>query len=161
MALRPESEPMDAHQWERFLIKAGIQQESANSHAKTFAENKLSQDSLSMLDKPTLKDLGVSVLGEVLTILKQGTNTNDTAATPTITRQQVSSMPSAKPPRLSLDMSQQQFRKFKIDLDIFIKLTNLDKAKHNMNMYNSADEEVQHSIINTIPTFFILTQINF
>ena len=140
---------MDAHQWERFLIKAGIQQESANSHAKTFAENKLSQD------------LGVSVLGEVLTILKQGTNTNDIAATPTITRQQVSSIPSAKPPRLSLDMSQQQFRKCKIDWDIFIKLTNLDKAKHNMNMYNSADEEVQRSIINTIPTFLILTQINF
>ena len=67
---------MDAHQWERFLIQAGIQPESAKSHAKTFAENKLSQDSLSMLDKPTRKDFGGSVLGEVLTILKQGTNTN-------------------------------------------------------------------------------------
>ena len=154
MALRTRSEPMDAHHSERFLVEAGIQPESAKIHAKTFADNKLSRDSLSMLDKPTLKDLGVSILGEALTILKQGTNTNETAATST---RQLSSVPSARPPTLSLDMSQQQFRKFKIDWDIFLKLTNLDKTKHSMNMYNSADEEVQHCIINTVPNFFDIT----
>ena len=52
----------------------------SESHAKTFAGNKLSQDSLSILDKPTLKELGLTVLGEALTILKQGTNTNDIAS---------------------------------------------------------------------------------
>ena len=156
MASRAGLEPLDATQWEHILLEAGIQSKSAKTYAKTFEINKISKDILSMLDRTTLEELGIDTLGEALTILKLGTTVPETATTTNVvnTRQQTSSLSSAKPPKLSLDMTQQQFRKFKIDWDIFVQLTNLERSKHNINMYNCSDEGVQNYIINTIPSFF-------
>ena len=151
MASRAGCNPLKAPQWEKLLISAGIQAESAKKHAKEFENNKMSQETLKMLDRTTLKELGVEILGEALAILQISKQTSETNQTTTA---KPPSVPSAKPPKLSLDMTQQQFRKFKIDWDIFTQLTNLDKSKYSINMYNSADENVQTCIINTIPTFF-------
>ena len=150
MASRAGSKPLNAAQWETLLIEAGIQAESAIKHSKQFATNKMSKETLNMLDRTTLKELGVEILGEVLTILQISKTTSEA----TVTTAKPPTVPSVKPPKLSLDMTQQQFRKYKIDWDIFTQLTNLDKSKYSINIYNSADENVQTCIINTIPTFF-------
>ena len=154
MALRSNFEPLDSREWEAILIQAGIQPQSAQVFANAFEANKFSRDTLSMLDRDMLRELGVNVLGEALAIIKLGSTTPVTNAPCSTVRQQASSVPSAKPPKLSLDMTQQQFRKFRIDWDIFVQLTNLDMSKHNITMYNCADEGVQKYIINTIPSFF-------
>ena len=70
--------------------------------------NKVKTASVCLTDQH-LKNLGVNVLGEALTVLKQGKTNNEIAAILTIPRLQVS-ITSAKPPKLSLDMSQQQFK---------------------------------------------------
>ena len=51
-------------------------------------------------------------------------------------------------------MTPQQFRKFRIDLEVFAKMTNMPPGQTNIQLYNCADEGVQCSIINTYPKFF-------
>ena len=90
--------------WERFLIEAGITTDSAKTHATKFADKKLTIESLQMLDRSTLKELGVTLMGEALCILKQAKE-----ATAQSTRIQALA---AKPPNLNIEMTPQQFRKF-------------------------------------------------
>ena len=57
--------------WERFFIEAGISTNWAKTHATKFADEKLMIESLQMLDRSILKELGVMLMGETLCILKQ------------------------------------------------------------------------------------------
>ena len=68
MALRTGSMTLD--DWERFLIKAGISTYSAKTHTTKFADEKLIIERLQMLDRSMLKELGVTLMGEALCILK-------------------------------------------------------------------------------------------
>ena len=43
---------------------------------------------------------------------------------------------------------------FRIDWDVFTRMTNLPTAQTNVQLYNCADEAVQNFIINTYPDFF-------
>ena len=99
-----------------------------------------------MLDRTMLKELGIKNMGEVLIILKLA---KENPASPT-----THVKPTAKPPQLNSEMTPQQFRKFKIDWDIFTKMTNLSDTQMNVQLYNCAEETVQNSIINTYPEFF-------
>ena len=51
-------------------------------------------------------------------------------------------------------MTSQQFRKFRIDWDVFTNMTNMPSSQFNIHLYNCADEAVQNAIINTHPNFF-------
>ena len=51
-------------------------------------------------------------------------------------------------------MTPQQFRKFRIDWDVFTKMTNMPGSQFNIHLYNCADKVVQKAIINTHPNFF-------
>ena len=142
MALRTGS--MTPDDWERFLIEAGISTDSAKTHPTKFADEKLTIESLQMLDRSMLKELGVTLLEEALCILKQTKE-----ATAQSTRIQALA---AKPPNLNIEMTPQQFRKFQIDWDVFTKMTNMPGSQFNIHKYNCADEAVQNAIINTHPT---------
>ena len=85
-------------------------------------------------------------MGEALCILKQAKE-----ATAQSTRIQALA---AKPPNLNIEMTPQQFRKFRIDWDVFTKMTNMPSSQFNIHLYNCADEAVQNAIINTHPNFF-------
>ena len=95
---------MTPEDWEHFFIEAGISTDSAKTHATKFADEKLTIESLQMLDQSMLKELGVILMGEALCILKQAKE-----ATTQATHIQALA---AKPPHLNLDMTLQQFRKF-------------------------------------------------
>ena len=69
MALRTGS--MTPYDWERFLIEVGIYTDSAKTHTTKFADEKLTIESLQMLDRSMLKELGVTLINEALCILKQ------------------------------------------------------------------------------------------
>ena len=62
---------MTPEDWERFFIEPGISTNSAKTHATKFADEKLTIESLQMLDRSMLKELGVILMGVALCILKQ------------------------------------------------------------------------------------------
>ena len=62
---------MTPEDWEHFFIEAGISTDSAKTHTTKFAEEKLTIDSLQILDRSMLLELGVILMGEALGILKQ------------------------------------------------------------------------------------------
>ena len=52
------------------ITKIGIPADSARTFAETFVEERITKDSLSMIDWEVLKELGVTTMGHALTILK-------------------------------------------------------------------------------------------
>ena len=51
-------------------------------------------------------------------------------------------------------MTHPQFRKFKIDWDVFKKITSIPSDQFPSQLYSACDEAVQNSIINSFPKFF-------
>ena len=100
-----------------------------------------------MLDRMMLKELGIKNMGDMLAILKL-------TKEPSVSRVSHMKPPAAKLPQLILEMTTQQFRKFRINWDVFTRMTNLPTAQTNIQLYNCADEAIQNSIINTYPDFF-------
>ena len=137
---------MTPDDWECFFIEVGISIDSAKTYVTKFADEKLTIKRLQMLDRSMLKELGVTLMGEAMCILKQAKE-----ATAQSTRIQALA---AKPPNLNIEMTPQQFRKFRIDWDVFTKMTNIPSSQFNIHLYNCADEAVQNAIINTHPNFF-------
>ena len=143
MALQTGSDLAD---WESIFTNVGITTASAKIYAQTFTSEGITRDTMHMLDWTMLKELGIKSMGEVLIILKLA---KENPASPT-----THVKPTAKPPQLNSEMTPQQFRKFKIDWDVFTKMTNLSDTQMNVQLYNCAEETVQNSIINTYPEFF-------
>ena len=147
---------MNATEWEAVIAKAGVNPKSATDYAKIFADAKLTLSHMDMLDRETLTELGVTVLGDVFSILKLGKQQGP-AATATASSAQASvKLPSVKAPSLHAEMTAQQFRKFRIDWSVFVEMTNLSDDKIHAQLYSNAEESVQTAIINTYPQFFTL-----
>ena len=121
--------------WESTFIKAGISATSTKIYAQMFSSEEITRDNLHMLDCMMLKELGIKTMGDVLVILK-------------LTKEHlVSSVshmkpPTVKLPQLVLEMMTQQFQKFRIDWDVFTRMTNPPTAKTNVQVYNCANEAI-------------------
>ena len=63
-------------------------------------------------------------------------------------------MTKAKPPQITSEITHPQFRKFKIDWDIFKCITAIPSNQITAQLYNLCDDSVQNSIINTITDVF-------
>ena len=96
----------DLTDWERIFTNAGITTASAKIYAQTFSSEGITRDTMHMLDRTMLKELGIKNMGEVLIILKLA---KENPASPT-----THVKPTAKPPQLNSEMTPQQFRKFKL-----------------------------------------------
>ena len=144
MALQSEEE------WRQFFQEIGIPAEQASQYARIFAENRITDALLSELDKPTLKELGITSIGHILSILKYSKPTEETKQAIIESK---SKAPSIKPPKITSEMTKPQFRKFLIDWDIFKNLTSIPTDQVNAQLYAACDDAVQTSIINTIPDF--------
>ena len=143
MALRTGS---DLTGWESIFTNAGITMASAKVYVQTFSSEGITRDSMHMLDQTMLNVLGIKSMGDMLIILKLAKENPASPATHVKL--------TAKPPQLNSEMTPQQFRKFKIDWDVFTKMTKLSDTQMNIQLYNCAEETVQSSIINTYPEFF-------
>ena len=140
---------MDRQKWIKAFTKAGIASESAEIYADIFVTEKLTWDNLALLDRPLLKELGVGVLGDILTIMGLGKG----VAVPQASQSLIKA-PVARPPQLHSEMTLQQFRKFVIGWEVFVEMTNLPKAQFHNQLYSCASESVQNAIINTHGDFF-------
>ena len=61
----------ETEEWEDYFIKVGISADWAKSYAATFAREKLREENFRMMDWAMLRELGITAMGEVLSILKQ------------------------------------------------------------------------------------------
>ena len=93
---------MKPKDWEWYLIKVGIFADSAKIHDAKFTGVKLTRESLQMLDRWMLKELGVTLI-EVLCILNQA---KEVAFQTTYTK-----APVDKLPQLNLEIIPRQFRR--------------------------------------------------
>ena len=143
---------MDAAEWKIIFTDAGVDSESAKVYAEKFAQEKLTMSTLEMLDRSMLTELGVTVMGDALSILKIS-KVAESKATSARASVQLSS---AKAPQLHAEMTSQQFRKFRVDWSVFMKMTGLPDDKVLAQLYSNAEESVQTAIINTYPDFFAL-----
>ena len=101
--------------------RVGIPEEAAHQYAKIFTENRMTLEIMPSMDRSFLRDLGITVIGDIMKILQHvsssSTPDSTTYATinptprpvPTVTHK------SAKLPSITSDMTHPQFHKFKID----------------------------------------------
>ena len=136
-----------SNDWQELLTKMGIPADSARTYSKTFVEESISKDSLIMIDWEVLKELGVATMGHALAILKL-------AKEQPLISDSYTKAPAIKLPQLHSGMTSQQFQKFRIDWEVFVRITNMPPAQTNIQLYKCADEAVQTSIINMYPKFF-------
>ena len=61
---------MDANDWEKTLIDAGLELASAKKYSTAFTDQKLALGSLSIIDISMLSELGITAMGEALAIIK-------------------------------------------------------------------------------------------
>ena len=98
------------------------------------------------MDRAMQRELGITTMGEALSILRQAKE----LSTQTI----YAKAPAARPSQLHLEMTSQQFRKFRIDWEVFTRITDMPTSQANVQLYSCADESAQNAIINTYPNFF-------
>ena len=100
-----------------------------------------------MIGWEVLKELGVTTMGHALATLKL-------AKEQSLISDSYAKASAVKLPQLHSGMTSQQFQKFRINCEVFVRMTNMPPAQTNIQLYNCADEVVQTSIINTYPKFF-------
>ena len=103
---------------------AGITSAACNNYVTTFAENHITEADLSDLTKHYLRDLGINVIGGILTVIRHvKTRTSSTTDAPLapahISSPELVKAVLPKSPQTISDMTDQQFRKFVIDWDVF------------------------------------------
>ena len=154
MALR-RTEP----QWKEFLTNAGIDDDAAcTTYAHAFVENGLTETSIPLLDKETLTELGVNKIGHRMSILNlvtpSGNNAQPAAQVMPVAKASVN----AKLSLITLDMTSPQFRKFLQDWSVYKNITHLQQQDVTSHLYNTCDDSVRNSLINTHPDFLTYTE---
>ena len=146
--------------WVTLFTTNGIPLEEVITYANIFVANCIPNTTLTELTKTDLTDLGITVLGDIKTIpwlspLIQATAVPADASSDQ-THPQFMKIPAAQPPQILPDMTNPQFRKFHTDWNVFKKITNLPDSQIHAQLYNSCDESVQNSLVNSVTNFFDL-----
>ncbi|XP_063684468.1 uncharacterized protein C19orf47 homolog [Bolinopsis microptera] len=66
--------------WKKFLIDAGIPVKAADSYTSSFVDNRISESMVPDLSKSVLIDLGITIIGDVIAILKHAIHVTEEAS---------------------------------------------------------------------------------
>ena len=94
--------------WKDFFEGAEIPEEEAENYARVMLANRMSR--ASDLTKKVLQDLEITTMGDVLNILR---------ATKATKKEKVQIRPNIQPPQVKSDLTPNEFRKFRIDWDVY------------------------------------------
>ena len=157
-----------AEQWEQFFTAACIPSTKSKMYTATFVTNHITETMLPILSKDYLTDLGVTIIGDILAIIQhaknfsqpfsEATSTTITSSIPTMPNESLNKWPPIRPPEITLDLTDQQFPKFKIDWGMFKQLTNILLSQIAAQLYSLCEDSVQNSILNTNADFFTLSE---
>ena len=59
-----------SEEWKEFFTDAGIQTNEATDYANKFVRNRIRKDMLVDVNKDYLKDMGITIIGDVIAILR-------------------------------------------------------------------------------------------
>lgn len=89
--------------WVAFFGDAGIPSAAAKTYAASFVENRIRGDMLADLDKEYLRDMGITVLGDIICILKHAKKVVDTRKKEISLKDNTTGPSGGAPPRKSTD----------------------------------------------------------
>ena len=155
MALRT-TEP----EWEEFLEDAGIPGKEAKTYAKACMDNR--NTCPTDLSKDILKELGISIIGDILAITKHAQADEDSKQDGRMACEQLKATAktksTAKPPQVKAEMTKPEYRKFLVDWTVYKSLAGLSSSHVAPHLYNACDNDVQTAIINTSKDFLQLRE---
>ena len=141
-------EPLDADGWKKLFMDNGIKEAKATEYGQKFVDEEISVNMISRLDRNTLKEMDIKIIGDALAILNISKNSMS-ALSPAIVK-----APAARLPQIASEMTHQQFRKFTVDWNVFLTMTRPPASQIHAILYSCCDEAAQTAIINTYPDFF-------
>ena len=163
MALRLDTE----QQWETFFKDAEIPDDEAEAYAKIMKDNRIKAATLPDLNTELLKSLGITIIGDVLAIIRHAKSKCQATAEPASISQSAMTptfkapAAAAKLPSISNEMTHQQFRKIKIDWAVYKEIVSLPDSHVQNHLYSACAEEVQNSLINYNPDCLSMSEENF
>ena len=110
-------------EWTSFFTDAGIPATESAAYAETFSTSRMTELSLPVLDKATLVDIGITVLGDQLAILSRAKLKS--AGAPNQDVRPKPKPPPAKLPTIEPNMTSPQFRKFLVDWRVYKNLSSI------------------------------------
>ena len=123
---------------------------------------------LPVLLKDYLINLGVTIIRDILAIIQhakslyqlfsEAASTTITSSIPTRPPKSINKEPPIRQPQITLDMTNQQFRKFKIDWGMFIQLTTIPPSLIAAQLYRAFEDSAQNSILNTSADIITLSE---
>ena len=154
--------------WLQFLTTASIPGDAAANYATTFTEKHITESLFPRLDCHFLTKIRITVISGILCILKAKehpptsplpTPLNKITA-PSFTKCAPVTPPQVVSPQVVGKITHPQFRKFKIDWNVFKQITAISPHQIATHLYNPYDDSVQNILINTVVDVFQLTEYN-
>jgi len=127
-----------------FFADAGIPADESDTYAATFVTNRISD--AADLTSDLLKEMGVTVIGDAIAIMKQAKQKSGHRVT--------MRMPNVSTPHIKAEMTPAEFRKFIVDWEVYRKIAGISDDQHALHVYNACDSAVQNTIVNTADDFF-------
>ena len=139
-------------QWKAFFHALGIIDETVKTtYANAFVAGSITEVTLPHLDKATLTELGVDVIGHRLLIMNHiKTLSNETTSTKATVNAQLTTLTS--------EMTQAQYRHFENDWRACKQLLRLQPQQVVPYLYNACDQTVRNTITNAHPDFLNKTE---
>ena len=132
--------------WQDYLKSAGIPDTEAKTYAKALHDNRIYHPE--DLNKEILKELGITIIGDQIAILKSAKQSNAPSEKPTSSK--MTFTPHIALPRVNAEMTQAEFRKFKTDWSVYKKITKIPEDQMASQLYTACDSAIQTSIVNSV-----------